>query len=191
MIKPMPELLTVQKLIYLLTDSSFREFTTHLEAIKAGLPLKMVNAIHHKLPDFHTPDELCNAVYGSADDAARKKFNQLSSHTLRLSEFLAVNFPCYLHSNITSIQDSIYEGNWQHALYRADMLLSISEKVDDFKCQILCCKLLAERSFSERDTSAGLRYDARVLEAIENEKVLATILSKTRQALNVEKKNGG
>jgi hypothetical protein len=188
MIKSAPELLTVQKLVYLLNDSYFRELSLHLENIKAALPLKMIHAVRAKLPDFHTPDELCKAVYGSAEEAERKKFNQLSSHTLRLTEFLAINFPRYLHPNILTIQDSIYEGNWEHALQRAEMLLSIADKIDDFKCQILCCKLLAERSFSERDIPAGFRYDARILVAIENEKELAVIQSKIRQTLNVERR---
>lgn len=188
MIKSAPELLTVQKLVYLLSDSYFKELSSHLETIKAALPLKMITSIKAKLPGFHTPDELCKAVYGSSDEAERKKFNQLSSHTLRLTEFLAINFPRYLHPNILTIQDLIYEGNWEHALLRAEMLLSIADKIDDFKCQVLCCKLLAERSFSERDISAGFRYDARILAAIENEKELASIQSKTRQALNVERR---
>lgn len=188
MIKSAPELLTVQKLVYLLTDSYFKELSYHLENIKAALPLKMIQAVRAKLPEFHTPDELCKAVYGSSEDAERKKFNQLSSHTLRLTEFLAVNFPRYLHPNILTIQDLLYEGNWEHALVRAEMLLSIADKIDDFKCQVLCCKLMAERSFSERDVSAGFRYDARILVAIENEKELATIQSKTRHALNIERR---
>lgn len=186
--KQVSEILTIQKLIFLLTDFHYVELTTHFKRMKAALPLKMVNAIRRKLPAFHTPDELCKVVYGSSDENSKKKFNQLSSHTLRLSEHLAVNYPCYLHTNINDIQVFANEGKWEQAVFLAEVLLNIADKLDDYKCQILCCKFLAERAFSTRDYTTGFKYDKRAKEALQLEDTATQLLSKVRVALFSEKK---
>jgi hypothetical protein len=186
--KQASEILTIQKLIFLLTDFHYVELTAHFKRMKAALPLKMVNAIRRKLPDFHSPDELCRVVYGNSEDASKKKFNQLSSHTLRLSEHLAVNYQCYLHTRINDIQVLVNEGKWEQSVFLAEVLLNIAEKIEDYKCQLLCCKFLAERSFSIRDYTTGFKYDKRAQEALQLEDTVTQLLSKIRGALFSEKR---
>jgi hypothetical protein len=188
MSKHASEILTMQKLVFLLNDFHFTKFSKHLSSIHAALPGKLIALIRDKLPNFHTPDELCLEVYGSCDEADKKKFNQLSSHTLRLTEFLAVNYPCYLHPNIFTIQELANTGKWEDAIFLAEVLLSFADKVDDFKAQLLCCKFLAERAFSIRDYTTGFRYDTRTQEALELERVCTSMQSKVRHALYQEKK---
>lgn len=186
--KQASEILTIQKLTFLLTDFHYTELRKHLQAIKAVLPLKMVAAIRSKLPEFHSPDELCKVVYGSADENSKKKFNQLSSHTLRLTEFLAVNYPCYLHPNITDLQIIVNKGKWEQAVFLAEVLLNIADKIDDFKTQLLCCKFLSERYFSVKDYTTGLKFDKRALDSLEFETAGNVIQSRVRYALFAEKK---
>ncbi|MCW5907255.1 MAG: hypothetical protein KIS94_05310 [Chitinophagales bacterium] len=188
MSKQAQEILTIQKFVFLLTDAHFHSFCNFLEVSKAALPLKLITAIRKQLPEFHPPDVLCAAIYGSAEESDKKRFNQLTSHTFRLTEYLAVNYPCYLHPNITLMQELVNEGKWKQAVFLATTLLNIADKVDDFKCQLLCCKFLSEKAFSDRDNTTGFKYDTRIEEAVENERITVQLQSRTRRALYAEKR---
>lgn len=185
------EILTIQKLVFLLTDFHYAEFIAYLKRTKVVLPLKMVNAIRRKLPDFHTPEELCRVVYGNSDAVTKKKFNQLSSHTFRLTGYLAVYHPAYLHANATSLHVLANKSKWNQAVFMAKAMLDIAEKTDDFKCQVISNSFLAEKSFLFQEYSAGVRYAKAAHESMQMDIVFMDIHTKLRSLLQSEREPKG
>ena len=82
-----PQFLTIQKVVKLMSPFHKEEFMQHLRDIKASIPLRLVESINPSLIDPMSSDDLCGLVYGRNDLQTRKSFNQLASHTFRLTAF--------------------------------------------------------------------------------------------------------
>lgn len=184
--KSVSDILTIQKLVFLLSDFHYEQFCDFLSKNNANLSLKLCKAIREKLPEFNTGDELCKAVYGKLNDAHRKKFNQLTSHTFRLSEFLNRHYTYYLHHNIDRIQQLVSQAHWQQAVSLGEILLAISERVEDFKCQLVTLRFLAAFSFAHESSTQGLKYDIRIAKASEMESLIVHLQSELRKAIYTE-----
>ncbi|MBL0309206.1 MAG: hypothetical protein IPP77_05880 [Bacteroidetes bacterium] len=162
-------LLTIQKFVSLLDDFHFEVFIGHLADLKAVLPEKLVKSIRKKLPDFHTPAELCTVMYGNNQTIEKRNFNQLTAHTFRLSAYLSRNYPSYLLHNISLIEQLINKGQLIEAQIVADNLLDISGLVEDFHCEIRVLKILAQQAFLTKDIAIGFQLNSRLKKAYENE----------------------
>lgn len=163
------DLLTIQKFIWLLSDFHYNEFTRYLQQAHATLPLKLTEAIRKQLPKFDTPGSLCAKVYRGSDADTKKKFNQLSSYTFRLSFYLACNYPDYLSTNIQQIEQLVNSGNAAQALLRAKVMLEIAERIGDFRAQIWCLSFLEADANLHRDIHQSLNYYEQMQKVMENE----------------------
>ena len=129
---PVTGLLNIQKFIFLLDDFHFSEFEKYLQSINATLPRKLALAIRTHLPAFHQPNELYKIVYGTKEVDVRAKFNQMASHTFRLSRYLALNYPGYLLHNQTRLEKLANGGLYNESLALAEMMYDIAERTDNF-----------------------------------------------------------
>lgn len=175
-------LLTIQKFIFLLDDFHYKEFTNYLSSINASLPLKLAEKIRDRLPEFDSSEALCEKVYGGSDKSQKQNFNQLSSYTFKLSGILALNYPAYLHSNIPLLQKLVNEGKREETNVLAEALLDIAERVEDFQCQVMVLKFMSQQAFLVKDVTAGMKLDAQLEAAIENEKIFIHLQTKLREA---------
>src|ERR1043165_184776 len=185
MAEQVQEILTIQKFIFLLNDFHFGKFRQYLLESKAVLPCKLIDEIKKHLPRFDSIDELCKKIYGKNNAKTRGAFNQLSSHTLRLSYYLAQNYPSYLLHNIPEIEILINDGQHEKAEFLACTVFSVAERVEDFQCQILALKFLAQQSYLVKDIAAGTKYDAKLDVAHQNEFDTKRMISTLRNTLNV------
>ena len=144
-------LLTIQKLVFLLDDFHFTEFSEHLNRVNARLPLKLIEAIRKKLPAFDTHEDLCKKVYGSYAKSKRQSFNQLASYTFKLSGYLALNYPSYLTHNHSQIQRLVNTGKIEAANFLAHTLLDIAGRIEDFQTQIFTIKFLMQQAYLYKD----------------------------------------
>jgi hypothetical protein len=174
-------LLTIQKFIYLLDDFHYQEYSSRLKAAEAALPLKLVETIRKKLPEFDTHEELCIKVYGNVKQ--RQNFNQLSSYTFKLSYLLWQNYPNYLHTNVPLIQQLVNDGNIEQGDFRAQCLLDIAEEVEDSQALIFVLKFLTQQAFLTRDSTNGFKLNARLDDAMQNERDFNSIISRLRATL--------
>jgi hypothetical protein len=174
-------LLTIQKFVYLLDEFHYQEFCSRLESAGAALPLKLVQSIRKKLPEFDTHEKLCVAVYGSFKQ--KQNFNQLSSYTFKLSYLLSQNYPGYLHQNVTRIEQLVNQGNVSEANFRADCLVDIAHQVEDFLTLASVLKILTQQAFLTRDATLGFKLSTRLEEALQNERLCGSIIAKLRQTL--------
>jgi len=159
-----------------------------LANINASLPLKLTKAIHQKLPEFDSHEELCTKIYGSFEKGPKQNFNQLASYTFRLSNVLAQNYPDYLHHNINQIQRLINEGHGKEANFLAEVLLEIAERTDDFQCRIFVLNFLSQQAFIVRDVATGVKIDAQLTEVLDKERTFVDTQLFTRKVLSATKK---
>lgn len=177
------ELLTIQKFVYLLDEFHYEEFCKCLETSGAALPLKLVQTIRKKNPEFDTHEQLCIEVYGNYKQ--KQNFNQLTSYTFKLSYLLSQNFPGYLHHNVSLIERLVNDGKIKEANFRAACLLDIADQVEDFLSLIFVLKFLAQQAFLTRDATTGFKLNTSLEEAIENEKTFSRIISQLRSTLYI------
>jgi hypothetical protein len=183
--QPAQEILTIQKFVFLLNDFHLNKFSDYLLENRAALPLKLVQEIRKTTPKFDSIDELCKKIYGKNNVKTRGAFNQLSSHTLRMTYYLAQNYPSYLLHNIPEIEKLINDGRHEQADFLATTLLSFAERIEDFQCQILVLKFLAQQSYLVKDVAGGIKFDLKLEKAHENEFVTKRLISALRNTLNV------
>ncbi len=174
-------LLTIQKFVYLLDDFHYREFCLRLQLSGSALPLKLIQSIRKKLPEFDTHEKLCVAVYSSFKQ--KQNFNQLSSYTFKLSYLLSQNYPGYLHQNVTRIEQLVNEGNLTESNFRADCLVDIAHQVEDFLTLASVLKILTQQAFLTRDSTLGFKLSMRLEEVLQNERLCGSIIGKLRQTL--------
>ena len=178
-------LLTVQKLIYLLDDFHFNEFAQYLKKENARLPLKLIEAVRNKLPEFDKHEELCRKVYNSYDTSHRQSFNQLASYTFKLSKHLALNYPSYLTHNHSAIQRLVNEGNMQQADFLARNLLEVAERIEDYQTQIFATKYFMQQAFLYKDITQGTKLSQRLDIVYAAEKMYTDIIADLRYTLNI------
>jgi hypothetical protein len=182
-------MLGIQKIILLLDDFHFDEFKNHLKTSNAELPLKLITQIHADKSKQKESDDLCKAVYGANDEKSKKKFFQLVHYTFRLTSYLSRNHPSYLTSNISKIEQLINKGELDTANELAEILLDISEKIEDFPTAIAVLKYFAQQSFILENRNAAIKYHERINELLKNEHLINKIYLYMRQNLNFKGKS--
>jgi hypothetical protein len=179
--KSSPELLTIQKFIFLLDDFHFAEFAGYLKTINATLPLKLTAVIREALPEFDTHEVLCQKIYGVPDKSQKQNFNQLSSYTFKLSAYLALNYPAYLHPKLTDIQRLVNQGNYRDANFLAETLEDFAERVEDFQVQIGVLKFLSQQAFLVKDLVLCMRLNRKLETVLHNEIRYIKVQTELRQ----------
>ncbi len=181
-------MLSIQKHILLLNTFHFNEFSLHLKATKAELSYRLVNEIRDFGWEQPDSDKLCERIYGNSNEKSKKKFLQLTHHTLKLSSFLSRNYPSYLKHNLSIIEENINKGNIKKANLIADYLLDISEKVEDYTTNINVLKFMSQQAFlvEEKDS---VKYHKRIAELIEQEKQLNELYCYIRENLHYKRKD--
>ena len=182
-------MLGIQKLILLLDDYHFDEFKSHLKTSNAELPHKLVAQIRADKWKQKESDDLCKAVYGSQDEKSKKKFFQLVHYTFRLTSYLSRNHPSYLTCNISKIEQLINKGELEKANELAEILLDISEKIEDFPTAIAILKYFAQQSFILENKNAAVKYHQRINELLKNEHLINKLYLYMRQNLNFKGKS--
>ncbi|HEY0030422.1 MAG TPA: hypothetical protein VGC65_06670 [Bacteroidia bacterium] len=182
-------MLSIQKVILLLQDSHYEEFTLHLKKTNAELPHKLVTEIRKDGWEQKESDDLCNAVYGTNDEKSKKKFFQLVHYTFRLSSYLSRNYPSYLSHNISSIEHLINKGKLAEANALAEILLDVAEKIEDFPTAIAVLKYFAQQSFVTENKNAAIKNHQRISELLKNEHIINQMYLYMRQNLNFKGKS--
>jgi hypothetical protein len=175
------DILVIQKFIFLLDDFHYREFREHLKNINAVLPLKLTEEVRSRLPEFDSHEVLCKKIYGSFDKPKKQSFNQLSSYTFKLSYNLAQNYPGYLCHNISRIQRLVNEQQPTEAGFLAEILLDVTERIDEFDCRIFTLQFLCEQAFLINDTIRGLKLNEQLDEMVAKKSLLIKLLSQYRK----------
>ena len=179
------EILSIQKFVFLLDEFHYEQFVSNLRNIKAGLPLKLTEAIRKSLPAFDSPDALCKKIYGGYSEDQRKSFNQLSYHTIKLSYYLAWNYPGYLLPTVQWIQKAVNEGNFDYANQVANFLWSTAERVEDYQTQAIALKFLSQQAFLMKDFTTGVKLDRTLTKVCETEMSLNNLISTLRELIQL------
>ncbi len=181
-------MLSIQKHVLLLSPFHFAEFSSHLKETKAELSYRLINEIRDLGWNQPDSDELCERIYGSSDEKSKKKFLQLTHHTLKLSSFLSRNYPSYLKHNLALIEEKINSGKLKDADTIAEYLLDISEKIEDFTTNINVLKFQSQQAFlvEEKDS---VKYHKRIAELIEFERQLNELYGYIRENLHFKRKD--
>lgn len=182
-------MLSIQKTILLLDDFHFEEFKLHLKNSNAELPLRLVNQIRKDDWKQKESDDLCKAVYGVKDEKSKKKFFQLVHYTFRLTSYLSRNHPSYLMHNISGIEQLINKGEPDKANQLAEILLDVSEKIEDFPTAIAVLKYFAQQSFITENKNAAIKYHQHISELLKNEHIINQMYLYMRQNLNFKGKS--
>jgi hypothetical protein len=184
-----PQYLTIQKAVKLMDDFHLNEFKAHLTETRSLTALKLVETINSSVIDYTTADELCTAVYGNCDPQTRRSFNQLTSHTFRLTAYLSNNYPSYLLFNISRIERLVNSGNLDDATLLAEILLDVSEKIGDFHSQILVMKFMSQEANMYKSQADTVRWLTRIGEAIELERTVNDLYLYLRKNFNISVKD--
>ena len=180
-------MLSIQKHILLLNTFHFNEFSSHLKLTKAELSYRLVNEIRDFGWEQPDSDKLCERIYGDSTEKSKKKFLQLTHHTLKLSSFLSRNYPSYLKHNLSLIEENINKGHIKKANLVADYLLDISEKVEDNTTCINVLKFMSQQAFliEEKDS---VKCHKQIAELVEREKQLNDLYCYIREHLHYKRK---
>lgn len=179
------QVLTIEKVVKLLSPYHLDAFKKHLKAINAQLPLKLVSSITPIIDKFQGNEVLCKAVYGKADKQTRQSFNQLASYTLKLTSYLARNYPSYLAHNIDIAEILVSEGRVKDAFTLSDLLLDISEKIEDNKTAAAALTFLSAYYFRTNAVGESLRVQKRLSEVLLREHQLNEIILYFRSNINI------
>ena len=179
------DLLSIQKLVFLMDDWHYDQFYTELKSVHAQLPAKLLDIVKTHLPNFDSHEDLCIKIYGGSDPSHRANFNQLTQYTFRLSEFLAVNHPSYLIHNIQKIQSLISEMKYEDANFLAQVLLSLACKIEDFSTQTLVLKFLTQQEHIFKNPTKAEQYHSLLIRAQENDLLLNQIYYIQRTQFNM------
>ena len=120
---------------------------------------------------------------------AKKSFNQLASHTFRLTAFLSRNYPSYLLHNINKIEELINYGRLKEANVLAEILLDIAEKIEDLTTQALVLRFLCQQAHIQKSHAEVLRYSNRITEVLECESKAHQIYLYLRKNFNISIKD--
>lgn len=178
------DILTIQKFIYLLDGFHYKVFREYLVTIKAELPLKLAETIRQQLPGFDSHDQLLKKIYSGSGKSGKLSFNQLCSHTFKLSENLSNNYPEYLQPNIQKIQKLIADEETEEAGFRNTCLLEIAEKINDFPTRVFALKLMGQQSYLAKKSLVTQKTDARLKEAIDDQCLFYKIQSEFRSSVD-------
>lgn len=161
-------MLLIEKIIKLLDDFHYEAFRQHLKNVskRSYYPLVLVDSIDRNLMVEQDPTKLCEEVYDEVSDKARKKFNQLTHHTFKMTSFLAQNYPDYLLPNINRIQRLINTGKINEALQLADLLLEVCLKVEDYQTERKLLQIQSQLNHLFETTYYSIKQQERMLEIL-------------------------
>lgn len=180
----------IQKVILLLDKYHIDEFIAYLDKTNAHLPKKLVEEIHKHGPDQPDTDVLCKLIYGKNDEKTKKNFFQLAHHTLKLTSFLARNYPSYLAHNIAKIELMLRNGKLSDASTLANYINDVAEKIEDRATQIAVLKYLSQQAFIKEAKNEAIRYHEQLTDVTRNELIFNQIYLYIRENLNFkDKKN--
>jgi hypothetical protein len=161
-------MLLIEKVIKLLDDFHYEAFRQYLKNVskRSYYPLVLVDSIDRDLMVKQDPTKLCKEVYDETSDKARKKFNQLTHHTFKMTSFLAQNYPDYLLPNINRIQRLINTGKVKEALLIADLLLEVCLKVEDYQTERKLLQIQSQLNHLFESTYYSIKQQERMLEIL-------------------------
>ncbi|MCS6934060.1 MAG: hypothetical protein NZM35_02775 [Chitinophagales bacterium] len=183
------ELLFIQKWVALLSEEHFQFMLTYLHENGSAMSVKLLRTIRQGLPMFHRHEELCTAVYGSYDRQHRQNFNQLCAHTFRQSGYLAIHYPSYLMCNVVRIQHLTNQGKIAEAVFLAEMLIEVAEKIEDFQTLIACLKYAVQQAYLFKDTNSGIKWNNRLFQTLEYERIVNQLIYISRTVFNITLRN--
>jgi hypothetical protein len=155
----------------------------------AALSVKLIDAVHKQLPDFDTHEALCRKVYNDYGKNNKQSFNQLTAYTFKLTYNLAQNYPNYLHHNIQHIEKLVNETKTEEANFIADVLLDISQRVEDFQSSIFVLKFFIQQAFLTKDTTTGFKLSEKLEKVFAAEQDFNRIVTRLRTALYLPAKD--
>lgn len=182
-------MLIIQKLVVLLDEFHLNAFKQFLEDSKANLPKKLVDEVAKYGNNQPDSDVICKAIYGKSDEKAKKNFFQLAHHTLKLSFYLARNYPNYLSHNRSKIEQLINEGFREEANKIAEILLDVAQKIEDRVTLVAVLKFFAQQSFHLEQKNQTLKFHKQIDEVLESEKIFNNIYLYLRTNFNVKNKS--
>jgi hypothetical protein len=187
-------MLIIQKVVVLLDEFHLKEFRKYLVDNKAELPLKLVDEAKRIVPktkedDEKDSDELCMAIYKKSGTQEKKKFFQLAHHTFKLTAYLSRNYPSYLLHNISRIEHFVNQGKLKDAGALAEILLEVSEKIEDFATSRAVLQFFAQHAYMREKKTEAVRFLERNAAVIESEKELNDIYHYLRSNLHFKDKN--
>ena len=182
-------MLSIQKVVVLLDEFHLGEFRKYLEANKAELPLKLVDAAKSLGWDEDDSDLLCKAIYSKAGVQEKKKFFQLAHHTFKLTGYLSRNYPAYLLHNISQIERFVNHGRLREANQLAEILLDVAEKIEDFTTARAVLQFFAQHAYMREKKTEAIRFLERNAWVIEAEKALNEIYLYLRTNLHFKDKS--
>jgi hypothetical protein len=179
------EILSIQKLIVLLNENTYNTFYAHLRNSNAHLPARLVQTIREKGFDFQSTEELCQLIYQKPASECKNNFYQLSTHSFRLSEFIAINYPNYLLHNLQLMDELIAKQQLAEAQFLAQILLSVAEKINDFNTQMQVLRFMVnqEHIFKQPQKAYGYYEQLKISES--NNKALNNIYYLLRNDFNM------
>lgn len=183
--KQQVQVLTIEKLVKLLSDEHLAEFKAYLAKANAQLPLKLINSITTDISTFQGNEELCTLIYGRADKQTRQSFNQLASYTLKLTSFLARNYPTYISISVFKPELMVSHGRIAEAVKLMELLLDIGEKIEDFKATARALSFLSQYSYMTNAQGEGLRLQKRLNEILQYEMILNEIMLYFKSNINI------
>lgn len=182
-------MLSIQKVVVLLDAFHLSEFRKYLEASKAELPLKLVDAASNIGWEDDDSDLLCKAIYRKAGTSEKKKFFQLAHHTFKLTGYLSRNYPSYLLHNISLIEKYVNLGNVKEASKLAEILLDVAEKIEDFATARAVLQFFAQHAYMREKKAEAIRHLERNAWVIESEQMLNSIYLHLRSHLHFKDKS--
>lgn len=182
-------MLSIQKVVVLLDEFHLGEFRKYLEANKAELPLRLVDAAKKIGGEDNDSDLLCKAIYKKSGTAEKKKFFQLAHHTFKLTGYLSRNYPSYLLHNVSTIERYANQGKIKEANQLAEILLDVAEKIEDFATSRATLQYFAQHSYMREKKTEAIRFLERNAWVIESEKALNEIYLYLRSHLHFKDKS--
>lgn len=172
-------MLLIEKIIKLLDDFHYEAFRQHLKNVskRSYYPLVLVDSIDRDLMTKQDPTKLCKEVYDETNDKARKKFNQLTHHTFKMTSFLAQNYPDYLLPNINRIQRLINTGKVNEALKLADLLLEVCLKIEDYQTERKLLQIQSQLNHLFETTYYSIKQQERMLEILGYERDFVEVVN--------------
>lgn len=182
-------MLSIQKVVVLLDEFHLAEFRKYLEANKAELPLKLVDAARKIGWEDQDSDLLCKAIYRKSGTPEKKKFFQLAHHTFKLTSHLSRNYPSYLLHNVSTVERLVNQGKIREAARLAEVLLDVAEKIEDFATARAILQFFAQHTYMREKKTEAIRFLERNAWVIESEKALNDIYLYLRTNLHFKDKS--
>lgn len=187
-------MLNIEKVVKLLDDFHYDVFREYLKKmnVRSYYPLALVDVIDRRVEVTQDSDELCGAIYEEykkGDEKTKKKFFQLAHHTFNLTSFLSRNYPGYLQNNFTKIFHLINTGELEIANCRMQLLIDISQKVEDFTTELQACQIMVQQCLLTEALKKSSEYQSRITSLIKFQQEINYIYSNFYGFYNLKEKD--